>query len=153
MKRTLLLLLTLTGPAMAGQQPDAPPARPDFAQMRKMEGDDLAVILGLKPAQRPALDAFLNATAPRPPMARPDAHLGFEQDLAARERGIDAMGAAEHTRIAAARTFYVSLDGRQRQVFEATMRLRHGHGGPGPGPHGPGPGGREGPAGHGPDRD
>lgn len=130
----LLLAITASAAVPAVAEP-----RPDFATMRQREGDDLALILGLSAAQRPALAAFLAADAPpEPPMTRPDAPQGFEQRLAEQERRIGERTADDRKRLSAARAFYAALDTRQRSVFEAVMRLRHGPGGPGPhGPHGP----------------
>lgn len=151
MKRyACFLLLAIAAPAVAGQ-------RPDGAAMRQREGDDLALVLGLSAAQRPALAAFLAADAPpEPPRMRPDMAQDFEQRLAERERRIGERTADDRTRLAAARAFYAALDARQRPVFEAVMRLRHSPGGPGP--HGPLSGPPSGPPGGppdgpGPDRD
>lgn len=135
MKRyACFLLLAIAAPAVAGQ-------RPDGAAMRQRESDDLALVLGLSPTQRPALAAFLAADAPpEPPMMQPDMAQGFEQRLAERERRIGERTADARKRLSAARAFYATLDARQRPVFEAMMRLRHGPEGPGPegpGPHGP----------------
>lgn len=149
MKRyACFLLLAIAAPAVAGP-------RPDFVAMRQREGDDLALILGLSAAQRPALAAFLASDAPpEPPMMRPDAAQGFEQRLAEQERRIGERTADDRKRLSAMRAFYAALDARQRLVFEAVMRLRHGPGGPGgPGPHGPLNGAPNGaPNGAGPDR-
>ncbi len=136
MKRyACFLLLAIAAPAAAGP-------RPDFATVRQREGDDLALVLGLSAAQQPALAAFLAADAPpEPPTMRPDAPQGFEQRLAEQERWIGERTAEDRQRVSATRTLYAALDARQRAVFEAVMRLRHGPGGPGPHgpPEGPGP--------------
>lgn len=149
MKRyAFVLLFAMAAPAIAGQRPDGPPQRPDFAAGRQRESDDLALVLGLSAAQRPALAAFLAADAPpEPPMMRGDTAQGFEQRLAEQERRLAERNAQDGKHIAAARAFYAALDARQRLVFEAVSRLRHGPLGPsGPGPHGPADG-------HGPDED
>ncbi|MEG3165511.1 Spy/CpxP family protein refolding chaperone [Sphingomonas sp. PB2P19] len=146
MKRYAFLLpLALAAPAIAQQWPDGPPPPAEFIAAREHERDDLALVLGLSPQQRPALASFLAAEAPpEQPMTRPDPTQGFEQRLADREQHLHAREADEGKRIAAARTFYAALDSRQRLVFEAVMRLRGRLGGPRP--HGP-------PPGHGPDQD
>jgi hypothetical protein len=164
---SLLLIAGLAVPAVA-QQPavaaDGPGGRPtsgramgrpggerpDPAAMRRREADDLALVLGLSAAQRPALDAFLTAQMPpRRPDGPPsgEAALGFEQRLGAMQAAVRARGAEEQARIEALQRFYGQLDARQKSVFEALMRLRHGPGGPGghgpEGPGGDGPGGPE----------
>ncbi|MEG3166246.1 Spy/CpxP family protein refolding chaperone [Sphingomonas sp. PB2P19] len=133
-----VLMLASAAPATAEQQPDGPRPRPDVTAMHQREGDDLALVLGLSAAQRPALAAFLALDAPHEPrMMRPDTAPGFEQQLAEQERRLAKRNADDGKRIAAMRTFYAALDARQRRVFEAVLRLRNGPGGPGgPGPHG-----------------
>lgn len=153
----LATMLFLAMPVSTTAQ-EGPPPRPDPAQMLKGETDDLALVLDLKPAQRPALEAFLKASRPPerphgpPPGDRQDGtppRDGFEQHLARMEAETSRHAEQDHGRIAAARAFYAGLDAHQRDLFEAVMRLRHGPGGPGP--HG-GPGGPEGPGGPPPGR-
>lgn len=134
-----LLSLAAALPASAQQSPPAgPPPRPDMARMIEREGDDMALLLGLSTAQRAGLDAFLKAFGPPHcdrPEGPPPASATFADHLAAMEKESASRAADEHERLAAARAFYTSLDTRQRQLFEALQRLRHGPGGPG----GPGP--------------
>ena len=157
------VLAGLTLPALAQQPPVGGPPSPDPARMQRMqqrEGDDLALVLGLRSAQRPALEAFLaSGRPPAPPRdgARPGSPpgsgdavpLGFDQQLTMDEARLAEHVRTERAHIAAARAFYGQLDAGQKQRFDALMRLRHGPGGPGehgggpagPGPHGAGEGG------------
>jgi len=155
---TLAILLSLTAaPVLAQTSPAGRPPRPDAAQrqvrhaeMRMREADDLALLLDLKPAQRPLLDGFLKSAGPpersmdgKPAMPPQGAtsEPGFEQHIARMEE-MSARHAAEEARqLAAVRSFYGTLDPHQKQLFEALMRLRHGmggHGGPRRGPDGQG---------------
>lgn len=158
-----ILALLLATPGIAGAQngpdgpdgPDGPggpggsPPRADFARMQQREGDDIALLLALRPAQRPALTAFLQSLAPpepprndRPPQDAPSAD-DFARHLQRMTEASTRHAADETRRITAARTFYDGLDPTQRTAFEALMRLRHGppmmHGGPGDGPMHGGP--------------
>ena len=149
----LALALAMPG-ALSAQGPrdghDGPPSRADFARLQQREGDDIALLLALRPAQRPALAAFLQSLAPpeppqddRPPRdAGPPAD-GFAQHLQRMTEATTRHAADDTRRITAARTFYDGLDSTQRTAFEALMRLRHGppmmHGGPEHGPMHGGP--------------
>ena len=144
---TLSSLAMLTSPASAqvgaGEQDDGrgpPPAM--IAQMQAREADDMALLLNLRPQQRPALTAFLQSIAP-PPRPMQDPHApegprpapptdGFAQHLDRMTQDAARHSADDTRRITAARTFYDALDPAQRSAFEALMRLRHG-----PGPRGP----------------
>ena len=141
MKKIVAAGLALTASISVAQQPNAPPpggppqrdAARD-AEMKKRSADDIALLLDLKPAQRPALDAYLAAgpgfgppMPPKPPadrLVRPG-----EQGFLERLDGIEKQLAAEDSRrragIAAARSFYGQLDARQKQLFEALERVRH----------------------------
>ena len=159
MKPILAALLTVAAlPAAAQQAPGAPPMpHRDHAMMAQRRADDLALLLDLKPAQRPALDAFLKASRPgwaqgrpgRRPEGTPQAGAGTTPpSFTQRLDRMDEFGArraeAGHQRIAATKAFYQSLDPHQQQLFEAVMRMRHGrggHGGHGGGWHGGRPGG------------
>lgn len=160
------LLMTSALPAAAQTAPAAPAAAPmmrhdpammqrhraammqHVAEMRKRHADDLALLLDLKPAQRPALDAFIEASHPRMGM---DEGMGmgpmgdragggpadgaapptFTERLDRMDQAATRRADAQHQRVAAAKAFYQSLDPHQRQLFEAVMRLRHGGGKPG----------------------
>lgn len=147
--------------------------REAFQQMRaqheRQMADDIALLIGITPAQRPALDSFLQTM--RPPHG-PDAkdHHGdatppgteqpqtMLQRLDRMSQMIDRHDEQAKQRIAAARAFYTGLTPQQQQRFDALERLRHGpmggpghrgmhgmhgmgdHRGPG-GPGGPGPDG------------
>jgi len=161
---TAAVALSATVPALAQQGPGpAPGQRADHEAMRaehmKHRADDWALLLDLRPAQRPALDAWLEAgrppMPPGPPAERPEGaapeKASFEERLAKMEQRAGERDAAQRQHITALRTFYQGLDATQRQRFEALLRLSHGRGGFG-GPESfgpPGPFGR-GPDGHGP---
>lgn len=163
-------VLAVSMPARAqdhggGRGPGPTPAM--IAQMQAREADDTALLLNLRADQRPALMAFLASMTPPPPPWRepgqdgpmhgapgqdgpktmPPAD-GFAQQLDRMTQDAARRSAEDAKRIAAARTFYDSLDPTQRRAFEALMRLRHGRG-PGFGPMGSGPMGA-GPMGAGP---
>ena len=130
------------------------------AQMQAREADDTALLLNLRADQRPALMAFLASMTPPPPPWRGPIHGapmpgalaqdgpgqdgpktmpptdGFAQQLDRMTQDAARRSAEDAKRIAAARTFYDSLDPTQRRAFEALMRVRHGRG---PGPMGAGP--------------
>ncbi|MGA1797959.1 hypothetical protein VH567_04170 [Sphingomonas sp. 4RDLI-65] len=168
------LLATIMGlplPVAAQGRGDGPPPAADIAKMQAREADDIALVLVLRPEQRPALAAFLQSMMPPPPppsgrdgrgpgpdeSPRTDAAPpsdGFAQHLDRMAKDVARRSADDTRRLTVARTFYDGLDPTQRRTFEALMRLRHG---PGPGGRGRGPGrggpGRGGPGGHGPDGD
>lgn len=153
MKKTILAgplmalgLFAATPAALAqhGGERGPPPAA--IAGMQAREADDIALLLGLRAPQRPALAAFLQSMAP-PPRPEHDRSTepgeetappadGFAQHLDRMTQDTARRSAEDTQRIAAARTFYAALDAGQRRSFEALMRLRHGPG-RGPGPHGP----------------
>lgn len=146
----LALLLAAPGIADAQDRRDGPPPHADFARMQQREADDIALLLTLRPAQRPALTAFLQSLVPPappqddcPPRDAVPPTDGFAQHLQRMTEATARHTAEETSRITAARTFYDGLDPTQRAAFEALMRLRHGppmmHGGPGEGPMHGGP--------------
>jgi len=184
MKPILAALLTVAALPAAAQNTPAPtpgaapmmrhrdPAMMQqmMHQMRQRHADDMALLLDLKPAQRPALDAFLKASHPgrgegrmgHRPEGAPAADArptppSFAERLDRMDQFAARRAEAGHQRIAAVKAFYQSLDPRQQQLFEAVMRMRRGaggHGGPGgmhgghPDHDGPGPmGGPEAPQG------
>lgn len=168
------LLATIMGlplPVAAQGRDDGPPPAAEIAKMQAREADDIALVLVLRPEQRPALVAFLQSMMPPPPLPLsgrdgrgpgPDepAHTdaappsdGFAQHLDRMAKDVARRSADDTRRLTVARTFYDGLDPTQRRTFEALMRLRHGPGPGGPGGPGRGGPGRGGPGGHGPDRD
>jgi len=147
------------GPAMAPPGPERfGPEMEARRQRREAEREaDMALLLDLKPAQRPALHAyFADGRKPegadrRPRFSPEEAPPSFTARLDERQAHLDRAMHDERERLAAARSFYAGLDAGQRARFEALQRLDHGHHGPGPmGDHGS-PGqdlpGRPGPAG------
>lgn len=148
--------------------------RPDFAKIRARHADDIALLIGLRANQRPALDAFLatmepphregpmgepgkggpdgqdhggrgqDGPPPPPPGDAPDESFTARLDHMAAH--LDARDTEEKQRIQAARTFYAGLDVDQQHRFEALERLGHGHFGRHGGHDGPkGPAGPGGP--------
>ena len=144
----VFVAVAAAGAAVAADQ--AAPAGPgwDRAQMEQVRAarqarraDDVALLLGLRPEQRPAFDRFMQAM--RPPHGGP----GGMRDMAARHRAdedaplsarLDAMQARvdrhdvmAKERIASTRMFYASLSPDQQRRFDALDRLRrdrmHGH--------------------------
>lgn len=164
MKKIIAAGLALTASMSTAQQPQQqrqspPPGGPQRhdAAMKARAADDIALLLDLKPAQRPALDAYLAAGPgfgpPMPPKSPVDrlaraGEQGFTARLDAMEKQITAEDARRRAGIAAARSFYGQLDARQKQLFEALERVRHA---PPPRPqmimrlHDGGPGGAGGP--------
>lgn len=142
-----VLLPVIAGVAVAQSAPPPEGGRPDmarwhqqheadFAQMRKQRTDDIALLIGLRPDQRPGLDQLLAAMEPargewsrgagdkdRPAPPAPNADFSAKLDWMAQH--IDAKDAAAKQKIDAVRRFYASLDAGQRQRFEALDRLRH----------------------------
>jgi len=141
-----ILLPLAAGVAVAQSAPQAGNARPDFArwhqqheaefaQARKQRADDIALLIGLRPDQRPGLDQLLASMEgghheagdegkDRP--ARPAPSADFSAKLDWMSQRIDAKDSAAKQRIEVARRFYASLDAGQRQRFDALDRLRHG---------------------------
>jgi len=149
MRKTLMVMLAasaVSGTAIAADQSDA--GRPGwnreamqqrFAAREAKRADDMIVLLGLRPDQRPAFDRFQQAMHPphdgpggmRDGMHKPGAaDAPMPARLDAMEAAIDRHGAMAKQRIAATRTFYASLTPDQQRRFEALEDLRHdrGHG-------------------------
>jgi LTXXQ motif family protein len=164
--------MTQRDPAMMQQRHAA--MQQHFARIQQRHADDLALLLDLKPAQRPALDAFLRSAhhgmgegrmgegrlgegrlgegrLGRRPEGAPEAGTrptppNFAERLDRMDQFAAHRAEAGHQRIAAVKAFYQSLDPHQQQLFEAVMRMRHGgHGAMGGRMHGGHPGGRGGP--------
>lgn len=146
-RRTLfLLLLPLVGTSvgMAQAQPRMIERRPpsDMKMFEARRTADLALLLDLKPAQKPALDAFLTSTRHgRPPEADEEGRAppplasvprSFSDRLDAMEKRLTESNARRQARIVAARQFYDQLDATQKQRFDALERFRPpAWGGPG----------------------
>lgn len=168
-----LTALTVTGsvhaqvPARPAPPAAAAPTAPTRAQMEQRMAErraartaDMATVLRLTPAQRPALEAFMASQTPqrRDPAARmagaqarrdltPQQRLD-EQTKRATERQAFAARRAESLR-----TFTAALNPEQKQVFEALNRLRGPDGRGRGGDRMRGPGHRQGGMGmRGPDR-
>jgi periplasmic protein CpxP/Spy len=99
-----------------------------IAERRAEVSRDLAILLEIKPGQQAALDAFLAATGPESRAPDAEAKPGPAETEPERLDRMSAMAqrraAQMQTRIEATRTFYAALDPRQRQLFDALMRLR-----------------------------
>ncbi|MES2421765.1 MAG: hypothetical protein V4595_10780 [Pseudomonadota bacterium] len=152
-------VLAVPMPARAHDQDGAGGGGPTpamIARMHAREADDTALLLNLRTDQRPVLMAFLASMTPPPPpwlpmhstpgqggpaldepRTMPPAD-GFARQLDRMTQDVARRSAEDAKRIAAARTFYESLDPAQRRAFEALMRLRRERG-PGFGPVGAGP--------------
>ena len=145
-------------PVAAQSDRMAPPSPPNAGVNRQQQEHDLSLVLGLRDTQRVALDAFVEAERPPMPPRGPWGGHGesrqngpdaappsFEQDLARGEAADAERARDSRARLTAGRTFYAQLDSRQRQVFDALLRLRRHPGGPRrPGREGPDEPGREG---------
>ncbi len=146
MRKMILFTLTACAATMAIAADPAPQgaqhgrwARPDFAQMRARHADDVALLIGLRPDQRPALDAFLATIMPPhgeresgeggPPMgdaATPGANEGTLARLDKMSAHVDRANAEAKQRIEATRKFYAGLSPDQQRRFDALERLHHG---------------------------
>ena len=154
----LAILLSLTAaigaaPAFAADQPPPPAGwhRPSpeqmeahHAAMEARKSADVALLLGLRADQKPALDSFLAASHPHRGPGDRDDH-GPRGDMPPETGGtianldrmaqhIDAREAEAKQRIEATKTFYASLTPDQQKRFDAMADLVHGHMG-GPGKH------------------
>jgi hypothetical protein len=115
MQKTLLAAFTAAaltaGTAIA--QPSPPPGM-DPAQVASSRADDMTLLLGLRPDQRPALDAFLGRIAPPPP-GDGDRHGAPD-------------GSRMQAMMEAAQQYRANLSPDQQARFDALERLRHGMG-------------------------
>jgi hypothetical protein len=146
MHKTLLSALAITSVAATAIAADAPAThgsgwnREAFEQMRAARtarrADDIALLIGLRPDQRPAFDSFMQMMAPYArqdhvrqagDVAPPDEAQGTLARLDAMSAGIDRHDAVAKQHIAAARQFYTSLTSDQQRRFDALDRLRHDH--------------------------
>jgi len=114
MRKTLLAGLAaatlVTGAAIAQTPPPPPGTEP--AQSAAGRADDMALLLGLRPDQRPALDDFLGKIAP------PSGDRHGPPD-----------GSWMQARMAAMQDYRATLTPDQQARFDALERLRHGMGG------------------------
>ena len=144
-KRRTLLLVLLVGAStgMAQAQPRMIERRPppDMNAFEARRADDIALLLDLKPAQKPAFDAFIASGRHGRPIEAEDedgpppsasGQRGFADRLDAMEKRLTESSARRRARITAARQFYDQLDATQKQRFDALERLRPSPwGGPG----------------------
>jgi len=99
----------IAGAAVAADPPPPPPGM-DAAQSAASRADDMALLLGLRPDQRPALDDFLGKIAPP---ADGDRHGPPD-------------GSWMQARMAAMQSYRATLAPDQQARFDALERLRHG---------------------------
>lgn len=132
------IALTALGGAAAYAQSPAPDGKPAFAREHRRatpeeRADKLATVLQLRPNQKPAALAYVNALRPsgermrRPDAARPTT---TPERLARMEERMTERQAKMRTRIAATRTFYAQLDPAQQKAFDA-LPQHHGRKGKG----------------------
>ena len=142
-----IIMMAFVSASSVGAQPPGPPmGYPEgppavTVDMLKKRADDLSLLIGLTPRQRPLLEAMLRASMPptrtensRPesPEARPPApsvDRPFAEKLAQMDRMSSEHAKADQERIAELKALYADLNAAQRERFEAVMRLSHG--GPG----------------------
>lgn len=130
--------------AMSAEQPDAGRLHWDPAAMQQRHArrearraDEVALLLGLRPDQRPDFDRYLHAVHPphdgpgdmpggagHKPMAE-DSPLPSRLD--AMEASIDRHDTMAKQEITATRTFYASLTADQQHRFDALEDLRRDH--------------------------
>lgn len=156
-RAAIMLMLVSTGSAVAQptgsptKQHDRPP--PITAAMLEKKADDLSLLIGLAPGQRPLLEAMLRTSMPparsegrKPegPDAGPPAlpaDRPFAEQIAQMERLSSERAKAEQARITALSAFYRSLNAVQQERYDAVIRLSHGgpagFGPPPPPPHRP----------------
>jgi hypothetical protein len=125
MKHSLFAALAaavLVSSTAVAADPSSPPPPPgmDPAQAAASRADDMALLLGLRPDQRPALDDFLGKIAPP---ADGDHHGPPD-------------GSWMQARMAAMQSYRATLTPDQQARFDAIERLRHGMGGRMGGGHG-----------------
>jgi hypothetical protein len=145
------ILLPLATAVVA--QPAPPPGErtmPDPAQIRQQFEDDMSLLIGLRPDQRPGLQSFLATMTPRH-RGWHDGERGGDQGngkgrdhdggpekadfpspndtmltrLDRMSREMDTHDAEAKQRIAAARQFYTSLNPDQQRRLDALDRLKH----------------------------
>ncbi|MBA2934713.1 hypothetical protein HZF05_11460 [Sphingomonas sp. CGMCC 1.13654] len=108
-----LAAATLIARGVVAQPPaPPPPSGMDPAQAAAGRADDMALLLGLHPDQRPALDDFLGKLAP------PASDRHGPPDGSWMQQRMDAM-----------QSYRATLTPDQQARFDAIERLRHGMGG------------------------
>jgi LTXXQ motif family protein len=139
--------ITIGTVAVAQQAPPSPQAGDragwmqarfeEFAKMKQRRADDIALLIGVTAAQRPAFDAMLTAMEPphrawgkdgKPPLGPGAADEGTLARLDHMSAKIDERGASEKAKLATLRSFYAGLTPDQKMRFDALDRLRHDHG-------------------------
>jgi hypothetical protein len=120
MRQTLFVTIAasafIAGTATAAFAQPAPPSGGDVAQAAAGRADDMTLLLGLRPDQRPALNDYLGAITP-PPRGDGD------------ERRSPPDQAAMQARMDATQRFRAGLTPDQQMRFDALERMRHGMGG------------------------
>jgi len=120
------------------QRPSAEQIEAHHAAMQAKRSGDIALLLGLRADQKPALDTFLASARPQgmhgghdrghaPGAASPASDGGTIASLDRMDQRIDARDADAKQRIAATKRFYASLSPDQQQRFDAMAQLMHGH--------------------------
>jgi periplasmic protein CpxP/Spy len=150
-KRWIVMMAAcaVSGTAMAADRPAAGRPGWDRAAMEQRHAareakraDEMVLLLGLRPDQRPAFDRFMQSMRPsregRDGMHDAAMHKPGAEDtplparLDAMEAAIDRHDTMAKQRIAATRQFYASLTPDQQHRFDALEDLRrdrdHGHG-------------------------
>lgn len=118
-------------PPARGARPDMPGGpqdlrnprgmRPDFRAERRDPAEHLKAMLQLKPAQEPALTAFLAAMKPREPQMQPantPMPKTTPERLALADRRLTERTAEAHAKLDATRRFYDQLDAGQKRAFD-----------------------------------
>ncbi len=122
--------------AQAGwQRPSSEQIEARHAAMAAARSADVALLLGLRADQKPALDGFLQSLrgqhdghgpgrGPNHDPAQPE---GTIADLDRMSQHIDARDADAKRRIETTKRFYASLTPDQQHRFDAMAQLMHGH--------------------------
>jgi hypothetical protein len=122
------------GQALTQEQRDAKIAerQAKFQEMMVKHQAALHDKLKLTAAQEPAWSAFIAATAPKLPAARPDraalAQLSAPERAEKRLEMHKQMLAQQETRLAALKTFYAQLTPEQQKTFDDATKRHHGRG-------------------------
>jgi Spy/CpxP family protein refolding chaperone len=128
----LVLAATLSAGTAVAADPPLPPPPPGAgsAQNAASRADDMVLLLGLSPEQRPALDDFLGATMPLPRGGEDRDGDGDRDGGDRRSGGGDRSGPPAggwmQARMEAAQRFRAALSPDQQMRFDALERLRRG---------------------------